>query len=345
MQDPGNALQRLGPIAELPAVLGNFGVSVEEVIKGTGVARADLVSESRVPMRVAGAILDRAAALTGRPEIGLILGSRCDHRALGSIGELMASAPTLRDAVEDYIGLQMGYSRAASVSLQRFGGDYAIAYGLYHGFSQGVRQVYDIAIAMACMITRSLTGGRARVAKVLLSTREPADPSPYVQVMGVLPLFDQEQSCVVVREHDMALPLPGADPAARRFQLDRIVSALGTELADPVARVRHALRPRLLVGEGGLSAIARQLGQHPRTLERNLARAGTTFGLLRDEVRSAIARELLSQTDLPVGRVGEALSYGTHSAFVHAFNRWTGMSPSRWREVAPEARVAIKGSG
>ncbi|MEJ1935499.1 AraC family transcriptional regulator ligand-binding domain-containing protein, partial [Nostoc sp. NIES-2111] len=328
-------------MAELRTVLVDHGITLEEILDGTGFAPVDFHAEGRIPIRVAGAILDRAAAFTGRPDIGLLVGSRCDHRALGAMGDLMASAPTLRDALEDYIGLQMGYSRAASVSLQRYGGDYAVAYGLYHGFPRGVRQVYDIAITVACAVLKSLTGGRVRAAKVLMSTRPPGDASSYLQAMGVLPQFDQEQACIVVREEDMALPLPGANREARRILLDCIWSSLGAELSDPVARVRHALRPRLLVGEGDLASIAGELGQHPRTLERNLARAGTTFGALRDEVRSAIARELLGQTDLPVGRIGEALSYGTHSAFVHAFNRWTGMSPSRWREVMPEAGTSI----
>ncbi len=334
MSDSTEAIQRLGPLAELPAVLESLGVDVEDVLRPSGLARAEFVADGRTTMRAAGEMLERAAALAGRQDIGLQVGARADHHALGAVGELMACAPTLRSGIEDYIGLQIGYSRAASVSLQRYGSDYAICYGIYNGLGAGVRQVYDLALTMACNALKSLTDGRVRPSRVLLCLRPPADTGPYVRAMGLLPQFDQEQSCVVVPEAAMDTALPGANPERRSQLLAGVSAQLGVTIVDPAARVRHALRSRLLLGGGDLGDVARLVDLHPRTLERALARSGTTFARIRDEVRSAIARELLDQTDLPVGRVSDALSYSTHSAFIHAFHRWTGMSPSRWRESA-----------
>ncbi len=72
-----------------------------------------------------------------------------------------------------------------------------------------------------------------------------------------------------------------------------------------------------------------------------------TFQRVLDEVRFAMATELLAITDLPVGDIADALSYAAHASFVDAFRRWTGTSPSRWREevrARPESSAG-RGSG
>ena len=72
---------------------------------------------------------------------------------------------------------------------------------------------------------------------------------------------------------------------------------------------------------------------HPRTMGRRLEEEGVTFEQLKDEVRLATARELLARTDIAVSDVAATLGYATPSAFVRAFRRWTGGSPSAWRKA------------
>ncbi|MCK0209888.1 AraC family transcriptional regulator [Starkeya koreensis] len=89
-----------------------------------------------------------------------------------------------------------------------------------------------------------------------------------------------------------------------------------------------------MTGEADREAVAREMGMGPRTLARHLARSGTSFEAIKDEVRFAIARELLTLTRLPVGRIAEALSYSANSAFDHAFRRWADMAPTDFRRAA-----------
>jgi len=56
---------------------------------------------------------------------------------------------------------------------------------------------------------------------------------------------------------------------------------------------------------------------------------------IKDAVRFAAARELLSLTALPVGEVAMA-DFASPSAFIHAFRRWSGTAPGRWRELRAE---------
>jgi len=330
-------LQRVGPVAALPGLLGELGVSLEEACAGSGIAPNDLAPEVRLPYPALIGLLERSAALARCPQLGLLLGARCDHLSLGAIGEMMAAAPTLGDAFSDYVGLQIGYSRGATVYLQRSGEDFVLGYGLYDSRTGPSRQIHDLVAALGCNMVRALTGGRGQVLRVLACISPPESLAAHRSVLKATVHFDQEQTAVVISARDMALPLPGHDPV-RRLQLrNAIRQKLRGELEDVAANVRHVLRPRLMLGEANREAVARELGLSARTLARHLARAGTSFEAIKDEVRFTIARELLALTRLPISRIGGALAYSTNSAFDHAFTRWAGTTPSQWRSANASA--------
>ncbi|MCJ8143191.1 AraC family transcriptional regulator [Ancylobacter sp. A5.8] len=322
--------QRVGPLAALPGLLDELGVDVPLAFDGSGIEPSQLVPDARFPYPMLAALLERSARVARCPHLGLLVGARNDHRALGPIGDMMASAATLGEAFRDYVGVQIGYSRGAVVYLQTAGDDTLIGYGLYAELASG-RQIHDLVMALGCNMVRSLTGGRASPLRALASVGPPGNLAPYRSTMKTTALFEQEHTGVVVSARDMALALPGANPA-RHLQLRTgIQKMLRGDLEDIAAQVRHILRPRLMTGEADRDSVARELGLGGRTLARHLNRAGTNFEAIKDEVRFAIARELLALTRLPIGRIAEALSYSANSTFDHAFTRWAGMAPSQWR--------------
>jgi AraC-like DNA-binding protein len=324
--------QRVGPLAALPGLLGELGVDVPRAFAGSGIEPDQLVPDARFAYSTLAALLERSAVLARCPHLGLLVGARGDHRALGPIGEMMASAATLGDAFRDYVGLQIGYSRGAVVYLQNVGDDFLVGYGLYADPATG-RQISDLIMAMGCNMVRSLTGGRVNPLRALASVGAPDNLAPYRSVLKTAVGFDQEHTGVVISAHDMALALPGANPV-RHLQLRTgIQKMVRGDLEDVAAQVRHILRPRLMTGRADRDAVARELGLGPRTLARHLARAGTSFEAIKDEVRFAVARELLALTRLPIGRIAEALAYSGNSTFDHAFVRWAGVSPSEWRSA------------
>ena len=73
----------------------------------------------------------------------------------------------------------------------------------------------------------------------------------------------------------------------------------------------------------------------PRTLHRHLAAEGASFRQLLDEVRQALAEEMLAHR-MTVDEVAERLGYSEASSFVHAFKRWKGISPRTYRQRTTE---------
>ena len=77
--------------------------------------------------------------------------------------------------------------------------------------------------------------------------------------------------------------------------------------------------------------MARQLEMHKRTLNRYLKAAGTGFRAVADGVRFEVARHLVVDTGIPLAQISAALDFSEPAAFTRAFERWSGVSPSRLR--------------
>lgn len=328
---PAAAMQRVSPAAALPAVLAALGVDAGPIFQGLSFGPQDLVADAQVPFNEALIMGERAARLAGRPELGVMVGVRNDHRCLGVVGQLMASAPTLGEALADYVSVQGGLSRAASAYLVPMGDCLALGFGVYDRLAEGVDQIYGMAMGAGANMVRSLSGGVAQPLEVHFSYRAPSDPAAFEKLLRVPVRFNQPQTCVLFSRAAAATPNPSAD-AALRAQLKASLRAMLRLDERPMAdRLRHELRPALSMGDTSLSAAARRLGLSARSLDRRLAEEGTTFARERDAVRFVMACELLALTDLSVGDIALALSYATHSAFVRSFKRWSGLSPSIWR--------------
>lgn len=305
---------------------------MDEVFAGSGLAPQELVADRYISMALFVALLERAAAATRRPDFALQLGLRQSPSSLGPVGRLMTLAPTLGEALSDFVSFQISNSRGAAVYLHRMGDDFAFGIGIYGHAFQLSSLPYDLSIAVGCSLIRHLTRGQIAPLEIMLIRRGPKDPAPYHRLAPCPVRFDQAQCCIMLSRQQLAYRLPSADPAQRGLLLGQLNEALSRAPWGMSGRVRHALRPALLQGRDSLGEVARALGFHPRSLERHLKDEGASFYVLKDEVRFVLAKELLALTRLPVGEIGASLSYGSHSSFVHAFQRWAATTPTKWRQ-------------
>lgn len=322
--------QRAGPIAQMNSLLREFGVAPADVASGTGIDLEALTPDSRIPFGAVLKLLEQAVELTGCPHFGLLLGSRYDVAAHGLITRFAAQAETLRQALLAFVNLQPGYSSGATVYLSRLRPDFLFGYGIYDRSSLGSAQLYDCVLAFGCNFVRELTLGEISPLEILFCHREPEILAPYWEVMKVPMRFNQTQSGLLIASADIDHTLPTSRKSERGKDVVEL-KALRSSEASAGGRLRHLIRPQLLAGDASMSGASKALGQIPRTLRRHLAAEGLTFELIRDDVRHVLACELLALTDLPIGEIGASLAFSNPPAFVRAFRRWSGKTPSDWR--------------
>lgn len=328
------AVQRATALVALAPLLAELGVALERVLRGTGVSADDLRPDGFIPYAAVLAILDNAAALTGRPDIGLLLGRRQTLAALGPLGRVMRHAATLGAALADFAAFQISNSTGGAVYLIRIEKGALLGYGVYDAESPVCVQIHDTVLAIGCSIIADLTRGAVVPQEILSAGPAPRDMKPYLALAGCPIRFGQSQTGLVVAASALAYRLPEANISSRDEALAALAPGLAAALSSLTGRVRHALRHLLLLGRSAMPDVAAHLGLHPRTLRRGLAKEGATFAAIKGEVRFAVARELLRLGTLSIGDIALTLDYASPSAFVHAFHRWTGASPARWRADA-----------
>lgn len=145
--------------------------------------------------------------------------------------------------------------------------------------------------------------------------------------------FDQPVNEIVIDAAWADRPLPQANEHTARLCEEACRALLARRRTPP--RVSDVVRRHLVRPGQAMSApaVARALGIAPRTLHRRLVAEGTTFRRLLAEVRRTLAEEMLAQR-LAVGEVAERLGYAESASFIHAFKRWTGVSPGARRAQA-----------
>lgn len=109
--------------------------------------------------------------------------------------------------------------------------------------------------------------------------------------------------------------------------LDTVLFADNTGYARPVLDLIGQLLP---ASSPSLELVARQLGLHPRTLQRRLAAEGSSFAGLVDQARRERAERYLRETDMPLAQLSRALGYAEQSVLIRACQRWFGCGPSAY---------------
>lgn len=82
-----------------------------------------------------------------------------------------------------------------------------------------------------------------------------------------------------------------------------------------------------------LNSAALRVHCSPRTLSRKLLAQGWRYQQLIDQVREIHARRMSSDPTLSITKIGQQLGYADSSGFHRAFKKWTGFSPTAFRQA------------
>jgi len=330
-------MQRVGPLAGIPELLQEIGIEIDEILLGLEIRREDLFADNRIPFRTALDLLDRCEKASGCDHFGVLLGARFKFSGFGLVGDALGCSSTLGQAIEDYISLQLGLSQGLCWYFIPFGDCGAFGTAIYDRHHHGRLQVYGMNMAFAANAIRTLSNGNAYPLEIHFNHRPPVDTAAYHNLLRCPVLFNQDQTCLLLSPQSLGWKRPHGDADRREQLLATIRKSTDQDRLPALVRLRHELRPMFSRSIASLEAAAERLDMHPRALNRRLEQEGTTFAEERDRARYVMARELLDATDLPVGEVAAAVAYENHSAFVRAFRKWSGHSPTEWRDRSNRA--------
>jgi AraC-like DNA-binding protein len=169
--------------------------------------------------------------------------------------------------------------------------------------------------------------------RIVMPYPKPAESAQYEIAFGCPLEWGGSEARFLFANERLRKRFATADPGAHavlRTQCQRLRIELDAESTDLASRVRSYLAA--CAGHMPVAAEAASVvGMSERSLRRALGRERTSFRSLLDEVRLQKAVELLNDRRLPVEEIARSLGYSEPAGFIHAFRRWTGKSPARFR--------------
>jgi AraC-like DNA-binding protein len=323
----------------LPAVLRELGQDPQVVFSGVGLSLEDFADPDKiVPFATIDGLLRRGRESTGCDHIGLLVGQRVSPSSLGVVGFTMTCAENVATALGNLTRYRALNDQAALITLEANGKTASLRYTIMQANITVPDQLYDCAVAMGCCLMRGLCGAGWKPSSVMLGRARPVKRAPYETFFRGPLFFDSEWSGLEFNTSWLGSVPPGADPLLYRHML-REARELDAAMQEADGHLIPSLRMLLYTRQCKQNEAAALLGVNGRTLRRHLLSAGTTFRAELESARFARAKTLLAEPGLSALEIAGKLGYADLSAFSHAFTRWSGVSPSRWRKAAAGSAV------
>lgn len=310
------------------------GVDAARILAGTGLTEAQLADpateiQAGQELAIVRNLLRHVDDASG---LGLETGLRYNLANTGILGYAFLTSPTMRDALA--LGLRFATlsSTFLDITVQESATDLVLELDSSQIPPDVRRFLVERDLAAIAHVAPLLIGGNGSTDAVRVELHQTEFPLDLLTGTGIPVTVDADapRTALTFPSQLLDQPMPAADPAAAAMCVAQCEALL--------ERRRHRvglaaqLRIRMLGDPAQIPSmvvIARELGITDRTLHRRLAAENTSYRALVDEVREALAVELLGN-HLTVEEVARRLGYSETAGFTHAFIRWRGYPPSHF---------------
>ncbi|WP_227983627.1 AraC family transcriptional regulator ligand-binding domain-containing protein [Nocardia spumae] len=264
------------------------------------------------------------------PDVALHVASRYQLAATRLYDYLFASAPTVGAGLATCGPYVTAVTTNHRFELAVDNEDETTLYlDMIEGEGRGRELVQMWGLVAVLTRARRVVAGPLDPVRVSLRQSAPPRLGAFAEVFGSAILeFDAGVDCMTFRSSDMNLPLTTADPV-----LADVLQPLAAALPPPPPlvsawpeQVASALADAFAHGEVSLDQVARRLATSPRTLQRRLAEAGTTW---RQELDRARLARAAAAGPLSRERQAELLGYADAGSMRRAARRWSMVAHTR----------------
>ena len=299
--------------------LEHLGYDLDELLADTDLRREDVANpDAYISPRACAAVFARACRERRVPNLALQLAMRTPIGANPLLDYLILSA----DTVGHGLARLVRYLRLVNPGIRLSLSDTVTPVRVIVERAPGVFEA-ELTIALSVVRFANETDGRMQAAYVSFS-HEPDDAAEYARVLKCPVRTRASWSGWALARDAMGLPLRRRDAVLGRWLERQAAELESRQPADGDARdeVRSVLSTQATTGDLRIDAVARVLAVTPRTLQRRLAKLGTSFETLLDDVRRQAAETYLSNPTLSISDVTYLLGYSEPTAFHRAFKRW-----------------------
>jgi AraC-like DNA-binding protein len=323
---------------ETLSYLDRRGIDAEPALFGAGLSRRQL-SQDEIGLSVASQyrFLELAAAEANDQLLGLHVAAEMDMQAIGILFYLTGSSRTVSDALKNFARYSQTANEALHIEISRLKDEVTLTINHVDELHETHRQFFELVALWFVRTMHRETNRNCSLLRITFTHTRNADQREVRRLLQCPVEFGAAADSWVLPERAMDLQIVFGDS-----YLLRILTAYADELLAErhsvtalQSMVTSQLASLLSSGESGATAVARRLGMSTRSLTRQLAKEGKTFGEIQERLRQRLASRYLADDRISIQRIAWLLGYSEPGAFSHAFKRWTGTSPRQARKEQP----------
>jgi len=332
-------LQRAATLEGFGNLCAELGLGADSLLRQAGLERALLQDpETLIPRRAFLQVLDLAARASGLPHFGLLLADKQSFSMLGPLGFLAVEAPNVRQLITQLNAYIHLHNQSLAGHLDVTGEIATWSYETLDADVRGQVQSEDHIIATGLGLLRQYIGNDWNPYYISIQHGTPGDIGPYRRKFRCPIEFSAERSQVAFDARLLDQRTPHGDSRLYAI-LDTYIKHLDASVSMELdRRIQLVILQAMKRGDCSLRRVAANLAITPRSLQRRLADAGTSFQAEVDAVRNGVARHYLKATQMPLTVIAELLAYSDLASFSRAFKRMNGRPPQAWRQDALSER-------
>lgn len=335
----------------LAIVLQELGINARDVFPaGVRCINTFLRHDGAITFSQSLQIIRKAIQLTGNESIGLLVAARKSFTAGGLLSLAMLSAPTCLHALDCGRKFYKMAGTLMDVDI-RCGtpNSYEIIVYSRHLDNTVLRFLVDEQLASTAAFVRFCTGSEKSIKSAEFTFDAGEHYETYKGFYKCPVQFRGERNCLTLDLSLLRQPMRTADPYVFAQVAELLTRNTTIRYGDSefVHRVENAIKNNLGLG-AYQSCVAEEIGISERGLRRKLGCHSINYRDLVAKIRHTRACELLSQTGKSVEVIAAELGFADVRAFRQAFLRWTGLSPTKFREKQNRSfppRPRTSGSG
>ena len=329
----------IGWIYPFLEILEEEGAPFDEVIEQAELPSLSLDDPSTlVPTAKIYRFVELASKATALPDLGLLAGSRLDLESLLPDAERSWTQPGVFRSIRNFIGIALESSSNVDMWFESRPGPEPMTEFFYLGtFGPGhpaFPTVEQYMVALMVRWVRYGAGPQWNPKQVKFRSTSVPETSLRELVGDAEICSNQNVTSIVFPAQPFMGPLedlPRRGSAVWTRHRRSLGAATGSR--NLAASLRVVLPAYLPDGSPTLEKAARLAGTSARTLQRRLDEEGVTYSQLLEELRHDLAVYLLRDPGRQAAEISQELGYRDPAIFTRAFRRWTGTTPSRFRET------------
>jgi AraC-like DNA-binding protein len=277
-----------------------------------------------------------ALEATKDPYIGLRVASFWHPSAAHALGYAWLASATLKDALERTVRYFRLITDKERLTLTESDEDFRLIIENPVTDCPTAPEDLDASFAALVRLCRMCYGESFNPLRITMGRPALPDPKPFAEHFRAPIQYSGNENSVCFGKVEATTILPTANAEVARANEQIVQEYLARFDRSSVAmQVRARLTEQLSSGHANQESVAHALHMSLRSLQRRLNDEGTSYKDLLDETRRELASHYMAESHRSINEITYLLGFSEPSNFSRAFRRWTGCSPSAYREHPP----------